>query len=382
MNRVISALILALLTVATPAAAQRGKKATAAKKKNVVVEQPAEDPRITAMRESTQRIIIVDSIVTDKQAFLQQYVLSADAGTLSTYADFFQDDSQPYAVVYKNELGNKCYFSQSGRLMTSDLLNGQWSKPDSLQGMGLFDRLNYPYVMADGTTLYFAATGEESIGGLDIFVTRYDSNTGQFLRAENVGMPFNSEANDYMMAIDEMAEIGYFASDRNQPDGKVCIYIFVPNKTRQTYDSEAYTEQQLKSLSRIDRIADTWGSKSVRQDALKRLETLRSATADVKSRQEQTIFYVDDDTPILSAADFKVLENRSRYAQLVRQQQRLAEIEAQLEKSRQQYADANSEERTYLETEIVTNEHEFQELQLLVRQTEKDIRNAEIQSRQ
>jgi len=28
----------------------------------------------------------------------------------------------------------------------------------------------YPFLMADGVSLYFAADGEESLGGLDIFI--------------------------------------------------------------------------------------------------------------------------------------------------------------------------------------------------------------------
>lgn len=92
-----------------------------------------------------------------------------------------------------------------------------------------YKSVNYPFMMPDGTTFYFAATGEESIGGYDIFVTRFDSESGSFLKAENIGMPFNSTANDYMYAIDEFNDIGWFATDRSQPEGKVCIYIFIPS---------------------------------------------------------------------------------------------------------------------------------------------------------
>ena len=36
------------------------------------------------------------------------------------------------------------------------------------------------------------------MGGYDIFVTRYNSDTDNYLNPENVGMPFNSPFNDYM----------------------------------------------------------------------------------------------------------------------------------------------------------------------------------------
>ena len=47
--------------------AQKKKKRVA---KKPVIEVPQEDPRITNMREMTQQIIIIDSIVTDKKQFL------------------------------------------------------------------------------------------------------------------------------------------------------------------------------------------------------------------------------------------------------------------------------------------------------------------------
>ena len=62
---------------------------------------------------------------------------------------------------------------------------------------------DYPFMLSDGTTLYFAENGEESLGGYDLFVTRYSSSSHEYLKPENLGMPFNSPYNDYMLVIDE-----------------------------------------------------------------------------------------------------------------------------------------------------------------------------------
>ncbi|MFR3186749.1 MAG: hypothetical protein ACLTOV_01045 [Phocaeicola sp.] len=43
-----------------------------------------------------------------------------------------------------------------------------------------------------------------------------------------MGMPFNSPYNDYMYALDDFNNLGWFATDRFQPEGKVCIYVFAP----------------------------------------------------------------------------------------------------------------------------------------------------------
>ena len=64
--------------------AQKKKKRHVKKPVVEVVEEPQEDPRITNMREMTQQIVFIDSIVTDKDRFLSQYRLSSETGTLTT----------------------------------------------------------------------------------------------------------------------------------------------------------------------------------------------------------------------------------------------------------------------------------------------------------
>ena len=82
-------------------------------------------------------------------------------------------------------MGNKCYFSDENanglmQLYTLDKLGEDWSDPLALKGINEgISEANYPFMMTDGTTFYFAAKGKESIGGYDIFVTRADSENGR-----------------------------------------------------------------------------------------------------------------------------------------------------------------------------------------------------------
>lgn len=372
------------LLFALPLSAQRARKKAPIKKKPVV-EEPQEDPRITAMREATQRIVFIDSIVVDKQGFLSQYKLSAESGQLMYYADFFHNDEQPYSICFLNELGNKAWFAKSGTLYTTDLLGGkEWNTPAPLEGLDreLFSPANYPFMMADGTTFYFSAAGPESIGGLDIFVTRYDSNTGKFLLPENIGMPFNSEANDYMIAFDEMSNIGYFATDRRQPEGKVCIYTFIPNKTRRTYDTDSLEEQTLHSLADIQSIADTWGDGNERKEALARLQALHSsqqASPQQKHSNEMFSFMIDDHTTYHALADFMVLDNRTRYMELQNSEKQLHQLSKTLDTLRQQYANDKAKVNP---NDILQSEEAYYNLQRSVRKLEKEIRNSEIKARQ
>ena len=372
--RKITILLLAIL-LSLPMAAQKRKRNTRPKPAPVV-EEPQEDPRITNMREMTQQIIIVDSIVVNKDQFLASIRLSSECGQLMNTGAFFRNQLQ--GTLYLNEMGNKVYFSQPDghqqQLYTADKLGNEWSKPQPLQGLSEgIDEASYPFMLTDGLTFYFAGKGEESIGGYDIFMTRYDSRSGSFLKPENIGMPFNSEANDYMYAIDEANRIGYFASDRRQPEGKVCIYIFIPSDTRKTYDNSKYTEEQIRNFADIASIADTWGNGTERKAALDRIK-LKYATHDIPGQLVST-------GDAASAVEFHSKEANSLYQKLLKEQNALDIVNSSLDMLRQKYHKANASERNSMKSEILKLEEQALQLNASVKQLTKATRNAEINSK-
>ena len=372
--RKITILLLAIL-LSLPMAAQKRKRNTRPKPAPVV-EEPQEDPRITNMREMTQQIIIVDSIVVNKDQFLASIRLSSECGQLMNTGAFFRNQLQ--GTLYLNEMGNKVYFSQPDghqqQLYTADKLGNEWSKPQPLQGLSEgIDEASYPFMLTDGLTFYFAGKGEESIGGYDIFMTRYDSRSGSFLKPENIGMPFNSEANDYMYAIDEANRIGYFASDRRQPEGKVCIYIFIPSDTRKTYDNSKYTEEQIRNFADIASIADTWGNGTERKAALDRIKS-KYATHDIPGQLVST-------GDAASAVEFHSKEANSLYQKLLKEQNALDIVNSNLDMLRQKYHKANASERNRMKSEILKLEEQALQLNASVKQLTKATRNAEIKSK-
>ena len=372
--RKITILLLAIL-LSLPMTAQK-RKSNKKPKPAPVVEEPQEDPRITNMREMTQQIIIVDSIVVNKDQFLASIRLSSECGQLMNTGAFFRNQLQ--GTLYLNEMGNKVYFSQPDghqqQLYTADKLGNEWSKPQPLQGLSEgIDEASYPFMLTDGLTFYFSGKGEESIGGFDIFMTRYDSRSGSFLNPENIGMPFNSEANDYMYAIDEANRIGYFVSDRRQPEGKVCIYIFIPSDTRKTYDNSKYTEEQIRNFADIASIADTWGNGTERKAALDRIKS-KYATHDVPGQMVST-------GDAASAVEFHSKEANSLYQKLLKEQNALDIVNSSLDMLRQKYHKANARERNRMKSEILKLEEQALQLNASVKQLTKATRNAEINSK-
>lgn len=363
----------------------------AQKKKKRVVKKPAvevqkEDPRITNMREMTQQIIFVDSIVTDKNQFLTHLRVSHESGTIMCPKQFLNKSQDDSTSVFINEMGNKAYFSLPDdslhqQLYTIDKLGGEWSRPMAIQGISEgISQAAYPFMLNDGITFYFAGKGEESIGGYDIFFTRYDSHSSRFLKPENIGMPFNSEANDYMYAIDEYNRIGYFVSDRHQPEGKVCIYVFVPSDSRKTYDLSAYTEQQMRGFAAISCIADTWGDGKERQAALTRLKNIGATGKDTRAgltADTDQLLVISDALTYSSAKDFRSREAAALYEQLVTARKQLSTLNKELDSARDDFAKANASDREGLKKEILLGEEEVLQLAERIKTLEKQTRNTE-----
>lgn len=208
------------------------------------------------MLERVEKIEIIDSLVVDADDFFTHYRLSRSAGHLVPAAEAGTDAA---TVVYRPENNGELIWAEADttgtlRLMSAQILDdGTTDTPrhldDGLAGGGNAD---YPFLMSDGMTLYFAADGDNSLGGYDIFLTR--RNDEGFFQPQNIGMPYNSPYDDYMLAIDESTGIGWWATDRNRIPGKVTIYVYITSPTRVNVDVD---DPALAGLARISSIAAT-----------------------------------------------------------------------------------------------------------------------------
>lgn len=384
--KIYLSIILGLAISVCPGMAQ--KRRAKAKVQPVVQlsdEELLAKAKLEQMTSATQIITFIDSTVVDKNSFLNYIKLSKESGTLCKYNDLFKDKDKPEAFLHMNELGNKCYLSDKDKngkmnLFTRDRIGKEWTAPTALGWTDKeegYEDLNYPFIMADGTTLYFAATGSESIGGYDIFETRFDSEQGKFFKPENIGMPFNSTANDYMYAIDEMEGIGWFVTDRNQPEGKVCIYTFIPSETRLTYPTEKYGIEDIKRFARIESIAQTWGNGTERNKALARLMQLRNNNEKAETHEPGVKFVINDNTTYRSISDFKANGNAGKFKQVQELKSILENLSAKTDRMREQYSKGNIAERKKLAPAILKNEKETENIERQIKALEKSIRNTE-----
>lgn len=336
-----------------------------------------------SMLQAVERVTFVDSFVVDKKRFLESLRISTESGKLDSYARFFNRPDSMERTVYMPELGNKIYFSEADKngnlhLCSSDLIGGAWTSPTPLAGLNNTDKTqNFPFMLSDGITLYYAAEGEESLGGYDIFVSRYDTDSKQFLQPENIGMPFNSPANDYLFAWDEFNNLGWFATDRNQPEGKVCLYVFVPNETRDIYPADDTEQEKLGRLARIHSIADTWTDQAKVDEARKRLQEALTCTAE-QPQAKDFDFVIDDRLTYTLASDFKSPEARKLLQDWQEARKEQEKSESQLRQLREAYTTADAARRKQLERQLVTLEQNCEKMQADIKTQEKNIRNTEI----
>lgn len=322
------------------------------KHSTVTLEAQLHQARMGAeMLSGTERITIIDSMVVDADAFLSAYRLSVGCGTLAPLASIaptlVRNSTQGAMPAFLNDFGDRMVFADTDSAGLTKLYEcftsaAGMERPVRLTGMGSDDDDQaYPYLLSDGVTLYFAAQGEESLGGYDIFVTRRMSATGPFVKAENVGMPFNSPANDYMMVIDELARIGWFVSDRRQPAGKVCIYRFVPNDVRQTLSPDTDSADAIRQQARITSIAACCADATERNEALARLQSIRSSeegTTTGGRRSGSRPLVLPGDVLCTSPSQLKDGRARAIAERLFAIQTQLAQKSQRLEALREEYS--------------------------------------------
>lgn len=332
------------------------------------------------MIDNTQKLFVIDSVVVDKATVLTSIPQPDDLGKIMVYNAYFNDQVLPGVYIYVNGFDNKCYYAVNdtlgnSRMMMREKLNNKWGDPQQVKGIGTqYKHINYPFMTSDGETLYFAAKSEEGLGGYDIYVTRFDSDEGTFLEAENVGLPYNSFSDDYLFCIDDIHNFAWFATTRNQPEGKACVYTIRTSNKRVNYQVEAYDEEQLQHLAKLSCISATWPNKQQRNTALAQLNTLRKNGTKNDATNTAIPFFVNDSKVCQSAHDFNTPTAQKLYPQWQVLVKLRTELETALDGLRVQYHNANVSSKQTLAQRITTAESNLQ-------QTINDITNIEIQIR-
>ncbi|MBK8601514.1 MAG: OmpA family protein [Flavobacterium sp.] len=93
--------------------------------------------------------------------------------------------------------------------------DGSFGKPENLGSkVNSEGNESFPFIADDNNTLYFASSGKQGMGGLDVF--QIDLSKGE--EAVNLGTPVNTEKDDFGFTFNKLKNLGFFASNRNGND--------------------------------------------------------------------------------------------------------------------------------------------------------------------
>ncbi|MCI9172237.1 hypothetical protein [uncultured Duncaniella sp.] len=342
-----------------------------------------------SMLDRVEKIQIIDSINVPAEEFFDFVKLARSAGSLQgTPVVERVVTSQALDSLGLDDIVSPAYLTETGDDMiwvgadptggsvmyeSFRLSDNTWDSPRklfdyaSVFGADTGTSVAYPFLMADGVTLYFAADGEESLGGLDIFISRRDEDG--FLQPSNVGMPYNSPFNDYLYAVDEINGVGWWATDRNLIEDSVTIYTFIPQELRINYEVGT---PRLADYAKVNSIADTW------VDGVD-YETLRN-WIDKSSDARRTVassdfdFALPDGRVVHRLSDFSSAMARTAMQNYLKEQKAIAEMQESLSQLRDRYAHGEKS----VAREILRMEHDLEARKADLKHLSNQVVNSEI----
>lgn len=314
-----------------------------------------------SMIERVEDIAVIDSVKVHKQHFLSAYRLPRDLGKLDLYYEIYGVPTEQSQGAYftgredKMLFSNKVYGDQLD-LNVSYRLVGGWSEAVNLSSvLNTPEDENFPFELPDGVTLYFASKGHNSLGGYDIFLTRYNSTINDYSEPVNIGMPFNSPANDYLYVFDEMTHIGWFATDRFQHPDTVVVYEFMPNNEKILIKIDDAEYKRLAAQMKVYRKAKLTTEEDEKE------------AAEIEKEESEINFFVNDGIVYTRMAQFKSEEAKALYVKAQDTDKRLATLMRLLEgKRREFFFSGVDEDQNILREEILELEAEVRKYKDLV----------------
>ena len=298
-----------------------------------------------------EKVQIIDSIEIPLNNLLSTYPLSAETGSLS-----WDSNGQ---LVYTNQRNDRKLWATKNDttqlIVSSRSLMNTWTTPDTLPSViNMAAEQNYPYLLSDGVTLYFASKDTSGLGGYDIYVSRYNTYTETYTTPENIGFPYNSTANDYLMVIDEIHQIGYFATDRRSKSGHVHVYTFVPTSAKSYWRN--ISQDSLVAYAQLRY------SLQANEEIINKPNTSQQATTTEKE-EEEIFFVLNDSVLYTSMSDFQSSIARENYQEWHNMQQQMQLDEESLGQLRLQYATSDVAVKKELTPQILQLEKKQSQLQ-------------------
>jgi hypothetical protein len=96
----------------------------------------------------------------------------------------------------------------------------EWLPAKNLEELNTDGQEFSPFIAADNQTLFFASNGHKnSIGGMDFYYSRFNSETNKWDSPTNLGAPINTKDDEMFITLPASGDIIYFSSRRTDLKG-------------------------------------------------------------------------------------------------------------------------------------------------------------------
>ena len=316
------------------------------------------------MLKAVEDVVFIDSLVIPKDSVFECIKLHSVNGEILPLRQLFHDQGDSMSIAYITERKDRIFYDDSTAengwdIFSMNRMMNNWEKIDLVKNLNQPSNERFPYVLNDGITIYFASDGYNSIGGYDLFVSRYHFASESFFAPEPLPMPFNSVYNDYFYIIDEYVGRGFLVTDRYAGKDSLAIYTFLPGNTRKILSGK--TEEETLDYARLASIALT--QEGINTDSVRKIMKERYQYENNIEMQEiddteseQLRFLIRDNIVYQSENDFKSDDARQAYLQYLRMKARYNSLKTQIEADRLKYTGKDNPEQQELTTKILNAE--------------------------
>lgn len=338
------------------------------------------------MLKAVQDVVFIDSLVVPADSVFENIRLHSVNGEILPLRKLFPEKGDSLSIAYLTERKDRVFYDDTTAengwdIFSLDLMMDNWEKIDLVKNLNQTSNERFPYVLNDGITIYFASDGYNSIGGYDLYVSRYHFASESFFTPEPLPMPFNSIYNDYFYIVDEYVGRGFLVTDRFAGKDSVTIYTFIPESTRKILSGKS--EQEIPDYARLASISLT--QQGIDTDSVKKILEERyqydnnAVLQEIDNTDsEQLRFFISDDLVYEKESDFKSEEARQAYLQYLKLQARFNSLNTQLEADRLIYTGKDSPEQQELTSRILNTEWALLFLERDIPLKEYEIRRLEL----
>ncbi len=169
----------------------------------------------------------------------------------------------------------------------------------------------YPMLSPDGRKLYFASSGLYGIGGQDLYVSEWDDEANDWAAPVNMGFPYSSPADDFLLVNSEDDRYTVFASNRDCPQDSVWVYVIEYDDMPVRYPVS--DEEELRQIFMLEPKGADSHSEEVTADIPENVDTRRymDKMSEVRALRDS-----------ISALEAKMEDARMRYARTVREDEK------------------------------------------------------------